>query len=130
MATIRQVRLADALIANTKKKKPQNKKELLVSAGYDETTAKATPALIIEQKGVQQALIERGFTEDNAKRVVAEILEDKYTAPAVRLKAADMIFEVHGSKAATKSISMSVNSEDLRARIVDDIKRFQPKPNA
>lgn len=113
MPTILQEKLADEIVKNAKSKKPKNKKELLVSAGYDETTAEATPERIIEQKGVQEALEVRGFTELNAKRVVEQILNSGKTEPNARLKAADMVFKVHGSYAPDKSINVNINQKAI-----------------
>lgn len=97
--TVRQQRLADEIILNASRKKPKNKKELLVSAGYDETTAEATPGDIIQQQGVQNALIERGFNVETAKGVVAEILTDSSKAAKDRLRAASEVFKVTGAYA-------------------------------
>lgn len=104
MATIMQEKLAENIVKNAKARKPKNKKELLVSAGYSEITAQANPGFILEQKGVKEALEQLGFHSDNAKRVVAEILNKKKAQDKDRLKAADMIFDVHGDKAPEKHI--------------------------
>lgn len=114
MVTTRQKRLAKNLIENTRRAKPLNKKELVVLSGYGEISAKSSAHLIIEQKGVKEALNDYGFNEESAKKVVGEILTNKVAQDKDRLKAADMVFDVHGSKAPTKHMSVNV---DLTERV-------------
>lgn len=102
MSTPLQEKLADEIIKDIKKKKPRQKKDLLVSAGYDETTALASPGRTIEQKGVVKALKAKGFSEENAKKVVEEIMLNKKVDPNARLKATDQVFKVQGSYAPEK----------------------------
>lgn len=109
MSTVRQKRLAKAIIDNTAREKPLNKKELVVSVGYSPVTADVKAGEIMEQKGVRQALDDYGFNEDNAKQVVAEILLKKEAQDKDRLKAADMVFEVQGSKAPQRHINYNAN---------------------
>lgn len=97
MPTIQQEKLADGIIANSKRAKPLNKKELLVSVGYAESTASVKPKEIIEQKGVIEALETRGFSVAEAKQVVGSILTSKKAQDKDKLKAADMVFKVHGA---------------------------------
>lgn len=111
MPTILQEKLADEIVKNVKLKKPKNKKELLVSVGYAELTATQNASAVLEQKGVQEALEERGFTEDNAKRVVEKILNSDKTEPNARLKAADMVFKVHGSYAPDKHLNINLGQK-------------------
>ena len=81
MATLLQKNLAQEIVEDAKRrkegKKPKNGKILLVSAGYDLTTAEASPGRTIEQKGVVKELNNLGFSSDGAKKVVAEILYKK-----------------------------------------------------
>lgn len=95
MPTERQDRLADGVIENASLPKPKTKKELLVSAGYDETTATANPGRILDQKGVREALIAKGFSVDNADKVVANILTDEDEQAKDRLKAAELVYKRH-----------------------------------
>ena len=127
MATLRQKALAKAIVMNSRAKHKKNKQDLVASVGYSEMSADKKATEIIESKGTQQALETYGFTEDNAKKVVSEIMQDRFVEAPVRLKAADMIFEVHGTKAATKSVNVNVNSEDLRAKLIEDMARFRLK---
>ena len=99
-----QKNLAENIIKNAKAKKQKNKKELVISSGYAIKTAEGHAPDIIEQKGVKEALEEMGFHSDNAKRVVAEILNKKSAQDKDRLKAADMVFDVHGDKAPEKHL--------------------------
>lgn len=110
MSTDLQKKLAKELVNNLKSKKPKNKKDLLVSVGYDITTAETKPGEIIGQKGVQEELELLGFTEINAKKVVSKLMLDESQEGNVRLKAADMTFKVHGSYAPEKSITLNANA--------------------
>ena len=127
MSTIRQAKLAKAIVENLDRPEPKNKKELLVSSGYTESSAESVPGRIIEQQGVQEELIRLGFTEDNAKQVVAQILNDSSVEPNSRLKAADMTFKVHGSYAPEKSVQMQVRADltpnPKRKELVEEFER-------
>lgn len=103
MATIKQKRLAKAIVENLESDKPKNKKEMLVSVGYKESTAETKPSDIIESEGVQEALADLGFSEDNAKKVVSDIMLNDEVDPNARLKATDQVFKVHGSYVADKN---------------------------
>ena len=52
--TERQKKLAKELIKNATRDKPKNKKDILVSIGYTENTARHIPSDIINAKGVQK----------------------------------------------------------------------------
>jgi hypothetical protein len=121
MSTELQKNLAQEIIKNTKRKKPKNKKELLVSAGYDETTATATPGDIIGQKGVKEALEDLGFTEESAKKVVLSIMMNERVDPNARLKATDQVFKVRGSYAPEKSINLNVEVSSEKQKQANDI---------
>lgn len=97
MATLRQKALARELIQNATADRPKTAGELLESVGYAKNTAEAKPGQIIEQAGVQEELAVLGFTVERAKSVVGEILDDPDKQPKDRLKAADMVFKVHGA---------------------------------
>lgn len=130
MATVLQQNLATQIIKNTKRKKPLNKKELLVSAGYSETTAIATPHRELEQAGVKEALIEQGFTVDNAKRVITRILNQGKEENQVR--AADMIFKVHGEYAPEKHVNVNIEVEpsDAIKALANGLVEIQRKGNS
>lgn len=108
MATIRQKKLAEAIVENLSQAKPKNKKELLVSSGYSKNTSESSANDIIEQKGVQEELKILGFSSEKAKEVVAEILEFGEN-DGVKLKAADMIFKVNSDYAAEKHMNVNVD---------------------
>lgn len=137
MPTNKQRKLAELIVENSQLDKPLNKGEMLEAAGYDPTTAKATPTRVMEQQGVQEALTDIGFDPDTAKKVVAAILETG-EKDADKLKAADMIFKVHGTYAAEKSIALNMNVdartpeneelETLRLRYVNELKEKLAKP--
>lgn len=102
MATELQKNLAREIVANSRRKKPLNKKALLVSVGYATNTAEVKATEILEQKGVQESLEELGFDTDSAKKVVKSILQKGKEEN--RLKAAQEIFKVQGAYAPEKSI--------------------------
>ncbi len=110
MATLRQKKLAKAIVDNSTANEPLNKKELLVSSGYSEVSATASAKDIIEQVGVQEELELLGFTERNAKTVVGEILLAGEN-DTVKLKAADMVFKVHGTYAPEKRVTINLDGE-------------------
>lgn len=109
MTTVLQENLAKAIVKNSRRKKPYNKGQLLASVGYSAKVAKHKPQEILEQKGVLDALEEYGFDPDSAKRVVKEILNKDTARDDVKLRAADMIFEVHGTYAPVKSVNINVD---------------------
>lgn len=123
MPTERQERLADAIIANTKAKKPKTKGELLEASGYSVSSSEASPGVIIEQKGVQEALAARGFTLDKAKEVVAEIMTNPDAKHKDRLTAADMTIKVHGGYAPEKSINVNMHADVKDFEAFDEISR-------
>lgn len=97
MPTIKQRRLAQKVIENTKTGEFQTIGEMLESVGYAKTSATRRPGQILQSEGVIEALEEFGFTEDNAKKVVGQILLDKRVKPDTRIRAAQEVFKVHGS---------------------------------
>lgn len=109
MATELQQNLAKEIVSNLKRKKPKNKKELVVSSGYSITTATKQIPAVFEQKGVLEALNDYGFNEDNAKRVVSEIMLNSDNDPNARLKATDQVFKVHSTYAPEKTTATNVN---------------------
>lgn len=109
MPTILQKRLAGEIIKNTKRAKPFNKRDLVVSGGYSKTVAIAKPEVILTQKGVLKELENYGFTEENAKKVVSEILL-KSKREDMRLRASEQVFKVLGSYAPEKKLNVNVNS--------------------
>jgi|SRR6185369_17463666 len=111
MATQRQKKLAKELIKNSQLAKPKNAGELLENVGYAKNTAEAYPGDVIDSKGVKEELKKLGFDEDNAKRVVGEILNK--SEDNNRLKAADLVFKVHGSYAAEKHEVQVFTLEEL-----------------
>lgn len=109
--TPKQQRLAKELIKNAKAKKPLNSGQLLENVGYSANLVKQ-PGRIIEQAGVKTELAILGFSEERAKQVVGEILEKKDAQDKDRLKAADMVFDVFGTKAPTKNLNVQVNLDN------------------
>lgn len=108
MSTNLQKNLARNIVKNAKRAKPLNKQQLIVSSGYSEITAKASPGIIIDQKGVKEELKILGFDEESAKKVVSEILNSEDAEHKDRLKAADMVFSVHGTYAPEKHLNVNI----------------------
>lgn len=124
MATELQKNLAQQIVKNSKRKKPLNKKELLVSSGYAELSAESVPGKIINQKGVQEELKVLGFDEDSAKKVVSEIMLNPDAGASERLKATDQVFKVHGSYASEKT-PITINIEELELTIQQTLNEFR-----
>lgn len=97
MATIRQKKLAKAAVENIDAVKPLNKQDLVVSVGYSELSGEKKATEILQSKGVQKELKILGFDEQTAKEVVSSILKNEDEESKDRLKAAEMVFKVHGS---------------------------------
>lgn len=108
----RQQKLAKALIENVAKDKPLPIGQVLESVGYPHSTATTYPGDVINQKGVQNELAILGFSEETAKKVVGDILGKESAQDKDRLKAADMVFDVFGTKAPLKSVTVQVNIEN------------------
>lgn len=118
MPTIRQKRLAKAIIEDSKSTLPKSGGELLKSVGYSEATAIGHTSEILEAEGVKEALDDLGFSEDAAKKVVSEILHKEGAKDHDRLDAADKVFKVHGSYAPEKNLNVNVDlapSEEIKA---------------
>lgn len=128
MSTPRQERLADAIIANATAKKQKNKKELVISSGYAVKTAEGHAPEIIGQKGVRDALEARGFDVATAKQVVGRILRGEKSLDKDKLKAADMVFKVHGAYAPeTEAPSGNTYNFFLNPAIRDATQSYEEK---
>lgn len=121
MATLKQKKLARNIVENAKRDKPLNKQELVASVGYSIPSAEHKATEILESKGVKEELEELGFNEGNAKRVVGKILDSDSEESKDRLKAAEMIFKVHGSFAPEKSIQLNISLSEERKQELRDI---------
>lgn len=111
MSTIRQKKLAKAIVENAKADGKKNAGQLLESVGYPKSTATTYPGKVIKQVGVQEELEALGFNEDGAKRVVEEILYDRRVKPDTRINAAKEVFKVSGSYAPDKTINLNLDAE-------------------
>lgn len=109
MATIRQKKLAKEIISGT----ASTAKEMLLNVGYEKNVAEHKAKEILEGEGVQNELISLGFHPDKAKEVVGEILIAGEN-DTVKLKAADMVFKVHGTYAAEKHITLNIDESTQR----------------
>lgn len=124
MATLRQKKVAKAVVESLSHAKPTGQK-VLESAGYGKSLQNH-PKRVLESEGVQEELISYGFSSEAAKQVVAEILIGGEN-DMVKLKAADMIFKVNSDYAAEKHVNLNVNVEtdskldSLIAHIEDEL---------
>lgn len=122
--TMRQKSLAREMVKNYRSKKPINKTKLLESVGYAHNTAVAKQEEIMTSKGVLKNLSTLGFNPDNAKRVVAQILESDETKDENKLRAADMIFDVHGEYKRTEApqtVNIAIFNTEQQERIAQRI---------
>lgn len=109
MATVRQKKLAKAIVETMQSDTPLNKQELVASVGYSKMSADKKATEIIESKGTQEALADLGFSEDGAKQVVQEIMYNPKVDASARLKATDQVFKVQGSYAPEKHTSVNLH---------------------
>jgi hypothetical protein len=107
MSTILQQNLAREIVKNATRKKPLNKGKLLEIAGYDKTTAEATPTKIIEQKGVKDALREWGLTEE---LIASSLVDDIRDKPKNRSKELSLGAEILGMKAKENDVVPTVTN--------------------
>lgn len=115
--TIKQKRIAHRLVKAIESAEVITGGELLASVGYG-VDMQRRPGEIFNSVGVQEELSALGFSVDKAKEVVAVILGDTTLKPEPRLKAAEMVFKVHGTFAAEKHANLNVNidlTEDSEA---------------
>lgn len=126
MATARQSKLAQKLIENQLKDKPEPIGVLLESVGYAKNTAEAKPGEIIAQEGVQQAIVakkktlvealeEKGIDSDKIAQKISVLLNaDDTTAIDKGLKHA---IQIRGDYAPQKSLNLNLNAdvEDLKS---------------
>lgn len=126
----KQIKLAQILVRNNKRQKPLNKGEMLEMAGYSKSVA-TYPERVITSKGVQKELNYLGFNTNNAKRVVAEILEKEEAKDENRLRAADMILDVHGEykreKETPNTVNIAIFSTEQQERIAQRIIQMSGK---
>jgi hypothetical protein len=83
---------------------------MLENVGYAHSVAIGKPKEILESEGVQEELISMGFNTDTAKQVVSEILLGGEN-DTVKLRAADMVFKVHGDYAPEKHINLNIDAD-------------------
>ena len=104
-ANPRQKRLARKLVEAIQTSEPITGAEIVASVGYG-LNMQRKPGEVINAQGVQDELAIMGFTEHKAKEVVAVILGDEEQKAGDRLKAAGMVFEVFGTYAPEKNITI------------------------
>ncbi len=96
MATTRQKRVARKIPKVLASSEVITGAQIVASVGYGPDMQRK-PGEILNSPGVQSELTKMGFTEEKAKEVVSVILGDDKQAAKDRLKAAEMVFKVHGS---------------------------------
>ena len=130
MTTPRQKKAVDALITNLQAPHPKSTGQVLKSVGYG-TGLQNQPKRVLESDGVKDELKRLGFDEDSAKHVVGKILASEYEEARDRLKAAEMVFKVHGSFAPDKHVNLNLDAELTReeraiaAKLLADQKHTQ-----
>ncbi|SRR6266481_8451270 len=82
--------------------------QILADANYSLEVQKK-PGTILNSPGVKEELDKLGFSEENARMVVGQILSDDTVRPEPRLKAAELVFKVHGSFAPEKHENKNLN---------------------
>lgn len=128
MSTILQQELAREIIRNTKRPihKRKNKKELVVSSGYDETSADKHSKSIIESKGTTRELKKLGFDTDSAKSVIKDILsreiDGKLISASDKINASREVFKVLGEYAPEKQV-IAIGRIPLKNDEVEKIKK-------
>jgi hypothetical protein len=105
-------------IAMGKRPDIQHTAQIVEQAGYA-ATVKEVPHKVLQTSGVEQALADNGFSPETAKNVVKMILESNEAAHKDRLKAADMVFKVHGTYAAEKHVSVNVEIDANNERLLE-----------
>lgn len=111
-------------IAMGKRTDIKNSGDIVIAAGYAATN-KEQPKRILDTTGVKDALADIGFNEHTAKKVVESILSSDKAAHKDRLKAADMVFKVHGTYAAEKHVSLNIDSTVDNERIIELANRLR-----
>lgn len=109
MATIRQKRVAKAIVENSIADKPITDIEILKSSNYSVSTSETKSTKIINSEGVQEELKVLGFTEENAMTVVSEIMLNPKAQDNNRINAAKEVFKVQGSYAPEKKVTLDVH---------------------
>ncbi len=125
MATVRQEELAAAIVRNKSLPhyKRKNKKELLVSAGYSEITATASPQKIIEQKGVQETLSRTGLTKDLITEALVFDIENKPKRRERELRlGAEILGILEEKREGNKTLIINITGETAtRYKLLDAI---------
>ena len=98
--------------------------QIVVEAGYSRVIEKS-PHDVLNTTGVETALADNGFSAETAKNVVKQILEDSKAMHKDRLKAADMVFKVHGTYAAEKHVSLNVEIDGSNERLLELAERLR-----
>ena len=126
MATIKQKKLAKAIVDNLSVEDPLNAKEMLENVGYATSVAEGKSGEIISQEGVQQELRKYGFDEESAKNVVKDLMNNSKD-DSVRLRAAGEVFKVMGTYAAEKSFNLTATAsvDEIKKVIQDDLAKFR-----
>lgn len=107
MGTLMQAKAAKLTVEKVRKTGKLAKGEIIREVGYSEAVS-LQPQKVFNTEGFKEELAKLGFDSANARRVVAEILNKEKAQDKDRLKAADMIFEVHGDKAPEQHVNMDI----------------------
>ena len=119
MGTLRQKRVAKAMVDNLVSNKPKTAGQVLESIGYSKSIAK-NPQMVLEAVGVKEELANLGFSVEGADGVVQEILY-KGKSEKTRLTAANLVYERLGAKAPDKKLNVNVDVKEMDEEIVKKI---------
>ncbi len=96
MGTLMQEKAAKLTVEKVRKTGKLKKGEIIREVGYSEAVS-LQPHKVFDTEGFKEELAKLGFDSSNAKRVVAEILNGGIAVEEKdRLKAAELVFKVHG----------------------------------
>lgn len=107
MGTLRQKRLARAIVDDLPNAPPATGGQLLAKVGYSHNLVKQ-PGRVLEAVGVTEELMALGFSVEEADRTVAHVLKTA-KKDNDRLGAADRIYKRYGANAPDKTESTNVN---------------------
>lgn len=122
--TIRQRRIAKAIVDNIASGKQTAKAELMRQSGYG-TGLQNQPKRVLESVGTIKALGELGFNPETAKKVVESIMLNEDSADKDRLKASDMVFKVHGTYAVEKHVNLNIDVATADDRLIELANRLR-----
>lgn len=111
MPTLKQKKVAKALLKNASADNALNRTEMLQKVGYSTSMAKARGKDIIESQGVKDALAELGLTEE---LIVGSLIEDIKLKPQDRLGELRLGAQIRGmteEKQGNKTVIIMISGQ-------------------